>query len=745
MSAFDTWVAAARNVSIGDVLATRGIRLTAGSRNEPHGPCPLCRAGDDRFYIRVKQQRFACRQCLPSGGDVIDLVERLHNVGFIEACQILTGMPAPGRAGNGKAVGGAQAIVTAIFPYEEEAGDPLFVVERVEYLRGDGGRVLKDGKVKKAFRQKRPNPAKPGKWLYNVDGVRVIPYRLPELIEAVAQQRTICILEGERKVDALIAIGVAATCNAMGAGHWRPEHAAFLRGADVVVLPDNDNAGFRHLHAVGASLVGIATRVRVLILPHLPTKGDVLDWLRAGGTREQFDALVTDAPAWAPPAEADEQSGDQKAKAQADEQRLIDELARLSGLAYDRRRNEAARDLGVRRSSIDREVEARREQREHEAGPPPLFGHWVVEPWPEPVDTDALLLQIERRLQRHIVFSSDQAKVCALWILFAWVHENATHSPKLLITSAEADSGKSTLCALIGFLTPRALSCVQITEATLFRSIEHWLPTLIIDEADTILINNEPLRAVVNAGWTRGTLVPRCIGDDHIPHAFPTFCPQVVGMKGKRLSHTTLTRCIVIELKRKRSDEKLVHFNHLDDNELVTLRQQALRWSLDNAEVLRNAKPEMPEQFYNRLGDNFRMLFSVADLAGGEWPEQARGAAGRLSGVEDVTSRNVRLLAAIKDVFDGTYELTDDSEPARAPVDAIRSEDLVERLTADKTAEWVDWSGGKPISQTQLARALNSFQIGPDRVRIDGKQRRGYARAWFEDAWKRYLRTGNPL
>jgi hypothetical protein len=479
------------------------------------------------------------------------------------------------------------------------------------------------------------------------------------------------------------------------------------------------------VHSVGATLNGIAARVRVVSLPGLRSKADLIDWIQAGGTPELLDALAAEAPLWMPAPKTDTPSDEQKAKAEADEQRLIDELSCLNGFDYDRRSKEAARNLGVRRSSIDRAVKARRQQRQEEAGPAPLFDHWLVEPWPEPVETDSLLLQIKRRLRRHIVFNDDEQVIVTLWVLFSWVHQHGTHSPKLLITSPEADSGKTTLCILLSFMTRRALSCVEITEATLFRSIEHWMPTLIVDEADTILINNEPLRAVINASWTRGAVVPRCIGDEHIPHAFPIFCPQVIGMKGRRLPHTTLTRCITIELKRKLRDDRVVYFNALDDAELAMLRQQALRWSLDHGDDLKNTKPEMSERFYNRLGDNYRMLFAIADLAGGEWPERARGAAERLSGVIDVTSRNMRLLAAVKEAF-GT-------------LDAISSADLVGGLTADETAEWADWKNDKPISQVQLAKALDSFHIGPKQVRIDGRQIRGYERAQFEDAWKRYL------
>jgi DNA primase len=408
-AAFTAWVHRARAVPIAEVLASRGIRLTTGSKNEPHGPCPRC-AGEDRFYVRLKQQRFFCRQCTPSGGDVIDLVQWLDGCDFLAACETLTGKQAPPRKGNGLAGAAAHKIVVAEFRYEDEAGDLLFVVERIEYLRGDGSRVLTDGKVKKTFRQKRPDPTEPDRWIYSTNTVRVVPYHLPGLIEALALGQTIFIVEGERKAEALSSWNVPATCNAMGAGKWKAEHSAFLKDADVVLIPDADEAGFKHAHAVGAALNGIAKRVRVLVLPGLRPKGDIIDWIGVGGTREQLEALVAEAPLWMPPLETDKPSEEQKAKAEADEQRLIHELAQLSRTDYERRRRDAARNLGIRAGALDDEVEARRRQHSDESGPAPLFGHWVVEPWPEPVDTDALLLQIQRRLRRHIVFgSADQA------------------------------------------------------------------------------------------------------------------------------------------------------------------------------------------------------------------------------------------------------------------------------------------------------------------------------------------------
>ena len=142
--------------------------------------------------------------------------------------------------------------------------------ERIEYRKADGSFVLrKDGKHKKTFRQKRPDPEKPGHWIWDTDGVPIIPYRLPELIEAIANERRIIIVEGEAKVDLLWSWNVPATCCVGGAGKWKAEHSAFLRGADVVILPDNDEPGRKHVDVIGSSLQDIATRIRVLVLPAL--------------------------------------------------------------------------------------------------------------------------------------------------------------------------------------------------------------------------------------------------------------------------------------------------------------------------------------------------------------------------------------------------------------------------------------------------------------------------------------------
>ena len=160
----------------------------------------------------------------------------------------------------------------------------------------------------------------------------------------------------------------------------------------------------------------------------------------------------------------------------------MDALAKAQGLDYERQRKAVAKELEVSARAIDNEVRARREDNKIA----PLYGHWITEPWPEPI---------------------------ALWVMMSWVHDEiATHSPILNINSAEPESGKSTTIGLISFLMPRCIATVSVTEAAIFRAIKRWQPSFAIDEFDDVLAsidqNKSALKEVINSGHTRGQGVP---------------------------------------------------------------------------------------------------------------------------------------------------------------------------------------------------------------------------------------------
>lgn len=232
----------------------------------------------------------------------IELVRRVKNITFPEAVEFLLGKKPDAAAGNGshqKAAkpDAAPRKIVKTYDYTDEAGLFLFQVVRYE---------------PKDFRQRRKGTD--GKWLWNLEGVRRVLYRLPQLKKDLASGATIYFCEGEKDVERLHELGFAATSVPQGSiatilpdgtariakAKWSDEFAEILRGVRVVILPDNDAAGKAHAKFVAELLSKTAASVQILALPDLKHKGDVSDWLAAGGTREELQQLAATAPVFTP-------------------------------------------------------------------------------------------------------------------------------------------------------------------------------------------------------------------------------------------------------------------------------------------------------------------------------------------------------------------------------------------------------------------------------------------------------------
>jgi 5S rRNA maturation endonuclease (ribonuclease M5) len=235
--------------------------------------------------VDLKAGRFYDHEA-KEGGGLLDLIERQTGRKGRERVEWLieNGFePESARSGNGTAKRGLGNPI-AVYDYVDETGALLFQVCRFE---------------PKTFRQRRPDPEIPGRRLWSVPkDVRRVPYRLPDLIEALSTEKMIVVVEGEKDVNALWHVGISATCNAGGAGKWSTDLNGHFAGADVVTVADHDEAGRNHAADVARNLTGIASRVRVLDLgnvwPQCPTKGDISDYLKSH-SREQLDALLEQA------------------------------------------------------------------------------------------------------------------------------------------------------------------------------------------------------------------------------------------------------------------------------------------------------------------------------------------------------------------------------------------------------------------------------------------------------------------
>jgi putative DNA primase/helicase len=399
-------------------------------------------------------------------------------------------------------------------------------------------------------------------------------------------------------------------------------------------------------------------------------------------------------------------------------------LAALDRLHYEQQREAAAERLGIRVSVLDKLVKQEQAAVENENTALP---HWNVESWPEPVDGGAFLDSIKRVFRRYIVLPKDADIALALWVLHAWTMDAGDISPFLVLVSPTKRCGKTSVLIILFYLTPKSELASNITASSLFRYIEKVRPTLLIDEADSFVKDNEELRGVLNSGHTKvaANIIRNVeINGEHKPRRFSTWAAKAIATI-RSLADTLEDRSVRITLQRKSRNANVERLRRRDTEEFQKLRSQAARWAADNFDKLVDPNPAVPGVLNDRASDNWRPLLAIADLAGGAWPEAARRAACLLSDEEQDGAVNVHLLRDIRVAFGDAQE--------------IRSADLVTNLTADPERPWAEWRHGRPLTQKQLGGLLKPFCIISTTVHPVGLAHgKGYRRVDFEEAWTAY-------
>ncbi len=223
------------------------------------------------------------------------------------------------------------------------------------------------------------------------------------------------------------------------------------------------------------------------------------------------------------------------------------------------------------------------------------------------MDGAELLDAIAKAITGYVVMPFASAVSAALWGVHAHAFEASYISPRLAITSPEKRCGKTTLLRLMQALVPKPLPAANITAAALFRTVEAVRPSLLIDEADTFLKENEELRGVINSGHASDGQVIRLVGDGFEPRAFSTWCPTAIAAIGS-LPGTIEDRSILIAMRRRRPDEPVARFRPDRVSHLHDLSRKAARWTADNALALRDVDPAVPSELHDRAADNWRPL-----------------------------------------------------------------------------------------------------------------------------------------
>jgi len=398
-------------------------------------------------------------------------------------------------------------------------------------------------------------------------------------------------------------------------------------------------------------------------------------------------------------------------------------IINLDPLSREQERNRISKEYNVRKSAIDQYIRELSNQGKT-GGTTEIVTE--IEPASESISGDKLLSSIKDELLKYIILPGGVAEAITAWTVLTYCPDAFRILPILGIVSPVKRCGKTTLLEVLQGLTNKGLTASNISPAAVFRTIEKYSPTLLVDEADSFLKDNDELRGVLNSGHTRtAAFVVRVVGENHEPVKFSTWGPKAVAMIGT-LPDTLHDRSVVISLRRKAPGETVSRIDVDFENECNEIRQACKRWADDNMDILRTIKPFVPTTNNDRVTDNWTPLLAIADIAGGDWPELMRKSMlGMLDGTDD--SIGPMLLKDIQSIF------------KHNDADRMFSDGLVEALKARSERPWGDWNRGKGLTQNGLARLLKPFSVRSKTMRIDENLKKGYELNSFKDSFKRYI------
>jgi putative DNA primase/helicase len=413
---------------------------------------------------------------------------------------------------------------------------------------------------------------------------------------------------------------------------------------------------------------------------------------------------------------------------------VIEQLAKLSPIDYDRERVKQAKLLGIRPSTIDNLVKKVISDLDNSDDP---FAD--VEPWDDSIDPEQLLDDVTAVIQKFIVLDKPFAQASALWIVASWLVDVIHCSPILLINAPERACGKTQLLSILAKLSPRSVQASGITPSVLFRMIEKYQPTLFVDEIETVLKDNEELRGLINAGHTRDSAyVWRSVasGDDFEPKRFSVWgMKAIAGINAIKLAETVTSRSIVIELRRKKPEESVQRLRNVEIGLLEELQAKLARFQADYSTIIKKTKPELPNWLGDREQDNWEPLFQVATIAGDRWLADSYECAKVLTEKsDDNKSVGSELLEDIQEILQAKGWIK------------ISLAELLKELCADVEKAWATYNRGDSIKTRQLSKKLADYGIVSRTIRAnDNKPAKGFEASQFNDAFERYLSSTQKI
>ena len=588
--------------------------------------------------------------------------------------------------------------------YMTNEGQIAFSVYRFDTDKGKETRPLSYNPEKQDWQWRLPVPSLP---IYNLDQI------------TKKADACVVVVEGEKAADAASNLfpDLISTTSVSGSSNAMKSDWSSLYGREVTLIPDADEPGIKYAMTVGAEL--LVNEAGVFIIDTLE-----LGW-SDGDDVADYPDLKSD---WL--LENRISIRDWDGFKDMDEA-IVDAVARLSPLDYDRRKEVLVELLGgVNKRTLDGLVKQARQsnvQSEEDEESSGLFAG--EEPWPEVVDGKTLINELQTIIHRHVILSPQEGLAVALWTVLTYVFRAFRVCPRLLVSSPEKRCGKTTLLETIQAMCFRGLAAANISAASLYRGLEAWSPTLLIDEADTFLPGNDELRGILNSGHTRSTAyVIRTVGDEHEPKLFPTFAPIAIGMI-KRPPDTLLDRSIVIRLQRKLGTDPVTPLPLEAEKEYLVSRQKCLRWAEDNADALAGDRELTPEDIGNdRARDNWIPLTAIAQQCG--LLVEAQAACRQLTLKEDA-SLTAELLVDIQQIFQESGK------------DKLPSKVLVKKLIGMEERPWAEYQRGKPLTQNKLAQLMKDFDVHTHQAKVGASNLKHYLLADLKPLFDRYLKNEN--
>jgi 5S rRNA maturation endonuclease (ribonuclease M5) len=481
--------------------------------------------------------------------------------------------------------------IVATYDYKDEQGNLLYQVVRF---------------YPKSFSQRRPDGN--NGWIWNLKGISPLLYRLPELIQST---NPVLIVEGEKDVENLMKWGLTATTSPMGTGKWKASYNKYLKDKEVILMPDHDQPGYQHCQQIGQSLQGIAGKIKWLELPDLEEKEDISDWIKKDGTKEKLLQLIKQAPDFILK-KCDKGTGKPINPKLKDRIKTI--IPNLIHLVRDQGRTKYLLCKNNQFVIEDYFIEEDKRYSPKQNLPIKMLNPSILKRSFN-LDAAQLVTEIDGFIKSYLEMPLDSDYlVLALWVFHTYLIEKFNTTPILYFYGVK-ETGKSRAGEVLSELAFRTQRLTSLTEATLFRSVELFKPTLIIDE---IRLwgpgGNQGLADLMKTTYKRGLKVSRVNmnknGEDQIEH-FDTFTPLVI-CTTESIPDIIESRCILFTMQ-KNSNPQIEEM--IDEEWANDLRE---RLTIFRANYITKELPEAQYIARGRLNEIMFPLYQSLLLVGPE-------------------------------------------------------------------------------------------------------------------------------